>query len=172
VEFTCGAFNRKGNATTDDPLAKAALLELGEAWPSSLLFTDLAARAAERTGDTALSPGVARERLATFILALYKAGLVDFTVTPDRFASAAGPRPEASLLARLQLASQNEVANLRHGMVQVEDAVSKSLLLLLDGTRDRSALLGAIREIAGEAATPDGLEAALAALAASAILTV
>ncbi len=143
--FTCVALGRSGEVTVDGPLAKAALLELSEAWPASLLFTDLAARAAARVDHAAPSPGDSQPQLASLISTFYKAGIIDLTAGPDRFAATAGPRPEASLLARLQLATQNEVANLRHSMIRVEDAISKSLLLLLDGTRDRPALLAADR---------------------------
>ena len=56
-------------------------------------------------------------------------------------ATAASERPVASALARLQAAEGTRVTNLRHASVDVPDELGRRLITLLDGTRDRAALL-------------------------------
>jgi hypothetical protein len=73
-------------------------------------------------------------------------------------------RPRATAACRQESRSRTHLANLWHGTVQVDDPVVRALLQLLDGTRDRDALLAALREAfpemdAGELAS--GLEANL-----------
>ena len=46
-----------------------------------------------------------------------------------------------SALARLQSLEGTEVVNLRHFNLRVEDSLTRLLLQLLDGSRDRDALL-------------------------------
>jgi hypothetical protein len=47
----------------------------------------------------------------------------------------------ASALARLQAAEGTRISTLRHATVEVPDALGRRLIGLLDGTRDRAALL-------------------------------
>ena len=134
--------------STNHPLTKAALVELGTIWPQSMHFQELLTAArrevvphtAERNGvyddvraDAAL--------LGEFLLKAYAANLIELHVHPSEFVPAAGERPAASKLARLQLKSGATVTTLRHTNVQVQDALGQQLLMLLDGSRDRQALL-------------------------------
>ena len=73
-------------------------------------------------------------------------------------------RPVASALARLQAAEGTRITNLRHSSVDVPDALGRRLITLLDGTRDRDALLRELDRPAGE------LERSLQGLAAIAVL--
>ena len=81
----------------------------------------------------------------------------ELTTTPSE-------RPVASALARLQATEGTRVTNLRHATVEVADDLGRRLIRLLDGTRDRPALL---LELARPA---DELERSLAGLAAAALL--
>jgi hypothetical protein len=51
-----------------------------------------------------------------------------------------GEKPLASALARLQIEAGPRVSTVMHTVVQIDDALSRLLLKLLDGTRDRSEL--------------------------------
>ena len=58
--------------------------------------------------------------------------------------SGKGERPLASALARFEAASREEITSLLHNRVRVPDANARRLITLLDGTRDRNALVAAI----------------------------
>jgi hypothetical protein len=82
-----------------------------------------------------------------------------------RTSTRSSKRPQASPLARLQVRDQDEIANLRHATVPVPDELAGRLLALLDGTRDRAALLAALPEL-----DADRLEARLQLFARSSLL--
>lgn len=132
--------------STNHPLTKTAVLELGRFWPGSVRFKDLLAAAR-----SALSPSLAQQngdiarddarRLGEFLLQAYGANLVELHAHPSQFVLAASERPVASRLTRLQLETGTTVTTLRHTSVKVMDAIGRQLLMLLDGSRDREALL-------------------------------
>ena len=55
--------------------------------------------------------------------------------------TSASEKPKVSALARLQSLEGTEVVNQRHFNLRVEDSLTRLLLQLLDGSRDRDALL-------------------------------
>ena len=61
-----------------------------------------------------------------------------------------GERPVASALARVQAARGTHVTNLWHATVEVPDDLGRRLITLLDGTRDRAALLQEMQRPADE----------------------
>jgi hypothetical protein len=162
--------------STNHPLTKAAMLQLSRIWPASLHFNDLIGAArfelnpdlARNNGDIALDD---RLRLCEFLLKAYAANLIELHSHPSRFVLEPGPRPTASRLARLQLEESTTVTTLRHTSVQVLDAVGRQLLALLDGTRDRQALLAELDGLVGSGKVlPDELERNLARIARLALL--
>jgi SAM-dependent methyltransferase len=120
-----------------DPLAKGALIALGEVWPGSLPFATLAA---DTLPNAALAP-----ELAARVLDLFRSGLVALSPRPPTFATRPPARPRASALARLQAGHGGPVMNLRHTYSELDDD-ERALLPLLDGTRDLAALGGAPAE--------------------------
>ena len=71
----------------------------------------------------------------------HAAGLTELHVHSPQFVLTVSERPVASALARLQIQNGSLVTNLCHASVQVTDKMARRLLQLLDGTRDRTALL-------------------------------
>jgi len=118
-------------ASTNNPVVKSVLRRLIDRWPQSVRFEDLTPLADEQV-------------LAEVLLTLYGATLVEFHACQPPIAAEAGPRPEASRLARLQARTQRLVTTLRHSQVEISDDTSRHVLQLLDGTRDRNALLDAL----------------------------
>jgi len=125
-------FRGRGDSTmsTDHPLAKAAMLHLGQVWPRVIGFDDLL-RNIGRRGDNAAETG----SLLDILLAAYTAGFIELHTHAPHFALEPGPRPTASPVARLQLARGSFVASLRHTSVCIEDDLGRLLLRLMDGTR-------------------------------------
>jgi len=74
-------------------------------------------------------------------LRAYAGGLVEFSLVPPRLVTAPSEKPKASALARLQSLEGPEAVNLRHFNLRVEDSLTRRLLQLLDGSRDRDALV-------------------------------
>ncbi len=156
------------------PLAKAALTILSRAWPRALAFDELVdhARAmaagqsaARQNGPDPSARAEDHRLLGDLLLRTYAANLVELHVYAPRLAVGPGERPLASAVARLEIERGDKVTNLLHGTVHVQDKLCAALLRLLDGTRDRAALL---RELGSDA--EEGLEKNLTALVRFALL--
>jgi methyltransferase-like protein/ubiquinone/menaquinone biosynthesis C-methylase UbiE len=137
---------KKSILSTDYPLAKAALLYLGEIYPRSVSFEQLA----QVSRRILLNYGVNQtegadfndeaKTLAQIIYAACSSGLVEMHAYAPPFVTEVSERPRASLLAQLQAKRGAVVSTLVHKNVEMEDPIGQKLLQLLDGTRDRVAL--------------------------------
>jgi SAM-dependent methyltransferase len=144
----------------DLPLAKAALLELGEAWPARLSFDELADRASRRLVDhgLAVTDGEdARHTLADVLFDSFGAGILQLYAWMPRLTLQPGERPTVSPLARLQAMrdAPSGISTLLHTTVAVDDPLARQTLQLLDGTRDRAALLTDLQVWARDHHQPD-----------------
>jgi SAM-dependent methyltransferase len=136
---------RGGAMRVDLPVAKAAMVHLSEAWPLRLPFADLVIAAADRLGGAEGEPDHTAA-LAEALLAAAQAGLVELHVHVPVMTRTAGDRPVAFAVARRQLRDGDRATTLLHTTVVVEDLLSRRLIQLLDGTRDRAALLAALAQ--------------------------
>jgi SAM-dependent methyltransferase len=124
---------------TDHSLTKAAILELGDAWPGMLAFPALVERAAGRAGLHLDGSEGALEHVAVLTNALFHAvcsGHVEIHKHAPKLTKSISRKPEASLLARKEVESEALVTNLRHKMVRIDDKKVRRFLPLVDGTRD------------------------------------
>ena len=87
--------------------------------------------------------GVPADALAEALLQGFNLGGVAFHFVPSAAAAAPGPRPRASALARSQARPGAVVTTLNNQVIRIRDAPTGELLSLLDGTRDRAAILEA-----------------------------
>lgn len=134
---------------TDHPLAKATMTRLSELWPQTISFNELLTDVKSRLKPDAeeATDGQTASSLSDILINTYAVGLIELHTRPSQFASNAGERPTASRLARLQAQTGEMVTNLRHATIRLEDDLVRRLLLLLDGTRDRAALLNELRRM-------------------------
>ena len=144
----------------DDPLTKAAIIELLAIWPRALPFGELVS-AARRRIDQLRAENVDGEedRLAEALLAAYSVGVVELHVFQAPWTIARGTRPLLSPLARFQIANGHVAATtLRHTDVRLDSPIYRAMLLLLDGTRDIPAVAVELgrRIDAGEVTLPTG----------------
>ena len=150
--------------TTSDPLITAAMHELAGCWPAALPFGELIARTGRRLGSP-LTPQH-ENRLRGLLLDAYLARLVELFSCALPVVSRPGPHPTASPLARAQAAAGMTVlSTLVSGNCIVGEETERTILPLLNGTRDHNALavqLGAPR---------DGVQQALLGLARHGLLS-
>jgi methyltransferase-like protein/SAM-dependent methyltransferase len=145
--------------TTDYPLAKAALCLLGRVYPLALSFANLVARSRALIGRAPppTAQGLAEDEtvLAGILLQAYGVGLIELYREPARFTLQAGPRPMVSPLARWQIANGDRwITNLRHNNLPLIEPFDRALISLLDGTRDRGALLADLAGLVESGAAP------------------
>jgi len=123
----------------DAALLQAALDTLEEASPRVLALDELIARMGARPGGQPVTD--LPHELAWGAAC---AGVIQLHVHAPRLAATPGERPVASALARLELEGGEFVTNLRHDTVHLDDDIARRLLPLLDGTRDRAALVATL----------------------------
>jgi len=134
---------------------------LHEVWPQALHFNVLletaraacgraAVPAAEPWGDEDV------DILGDALLRAYAGGVIELHVYPPRFVLQPGERPVASPLARIQSRKGGRVTTLYHRNITIDDPLGRHFLQLLDGTRDRAALLDDLTTfvVSGGASTP------------------
>jgi SAM-dependent methyltransferase len=78
------------------------------------------------------------------LLEAFRLGLVKFHARPPRHATVLPERPRVPLLARLMAVEGGVVATLDHEGLRTNDPFLLRVIALLDGTRDRAALLEAL----------------------------
>jgi len=143
-------FRRPGSSlTTAEPLVKAAMISLREAWPASVSFDDLLTLAIEKLAPGPVLLGADRYRqeamrIAHPLLNCYGTGHVDVFVEQFPFSVELGEYPEASPLARHQAIHSNSVTTLAHSTTQLND-LERRLLPLVDGQHNQAMLVSALR---------------------------
>lgn len=131
-------------ASSTDPALKAALVHLVDQWPQAVPFTDLIEAVRARLGPAAPSNAVVdSESLGRCLLQLYSANLVELHARRLPLVRDIANRPKASPLARHQASIGPVVTNQRHELISLND-LDRQVLLLLDGSRNRFALLEAL----------------------------
>jgi methyltransferase-like protein len=145
--------------STNHPVVQAALRHVGDVFPRPIRFERLLDLARREAGSIDSIEADA-DALAVTLARAFELGLVALHLDAPRFAAAAGDYPVASPLARAQAAAGRDlVANLRPSMVRLDSKPALELLQLLDGSRDRAAILQdlAARMAQHEVPGPDGI---------------
>jgi hypothetical protein len=76
---------------------------------------------------------------------MFNPNLLEIDVSPYPFPARPAEKPMASKLARLQAANGTDVISMRHNLVDLDDPVARTVLRLLDGSRDRESILAGAR---------------------------
>jgi hypothetical protein len=153
-----------GELSSSDPVINAAMDELSERWPESLPWPELLDAVSRRLGVSQIAAD-AVQRLRGALLQAYLARAVQLLGCGLPATARPGARPQTSPLARAQLAiGRSVMSTLRPGNRRPADDQERTLIGLLDGTRDRATIAGELGW-----AEPD-VTAALADLAHEALL--
>ncbi|HEY5813999.1 MAG TPA: class I SAM-dependent methyltransferase [Terrimicrobiaceae bacterium] len=138
---------RKGAVKTDHELGKAALTYLAQTWPSASTFETLRAEASAMAAQSGEPQASNSQELCEILLQLYAGGLLELHVHTPSFVTYISDRPVASPLARLQVLTGNIVTALNYASIKLEDSLSRNLVQLLDGTRDRAAIKRDLKQL-------------------------
>jgi methyltransferase-like protein len=127
---------------TTHPLICAALKSLWSHWPGEISFEALLAAArgpgaAESTGRTDADEA---QNLAVALARAYRSGFLHLHVFPHEVTNVISERPAVSRLARFQLERGEFATNQLHVSMRFPDPLSRRLVQLADGTRDREML--------------------------------
>jgi methyltransferase-like protein len=129
---------------TEFPLTKAALAVLWEHWPRAIDLDTLFHEASRRLGNPPdhrkAQIQKSRRVLADDLLHCYAANAVEFHTWQANFVIEVSERPRVSRLASYMAGKEQFAVNQRHLGVHL-DPVALELVSLLDGTRDRPALI-------------------------------
>jgi methyltransferase-like protein/trans-aconitate methyltransferase len=141
-------FRRRGGAelASAHPLISGALKVLSAQRPSSVSFNTLLETARSPASAAPASLSADATTLAIALTKAYQAGFVELYTSPFCVANRVGRRPAVSKLARFQLSRGESATNQLHTPIRFPDPVSRQLIILLDGTRDESALVGELVE--------------------------
>jgi SAM-dependent methyltransferase len=156
---------------TSEPLVRAVMHSLAQAWPAAIDFTELLLTASQAAGPDA-SRHLVADRLRAVMLAAYLARVITIWGCSPPLLNRPSERPLASPLARAQLASGlSAVSSLRHTNVRLDGELEPRLLALLDGARDRADLLADLTGVPDKASlTPERVDGALERFASLGLL--
>jgi hypothetical protein len=105
------------------------------------------------------NPGLDTDsELADFVWRAYQAGLLELHVHVPPVATRVSERPVASPLARLEARDGNVITTLHCRSLHLSDRLQRALVMLLDGTRDHTALRKDLLELfkSGDLTLQDG----------------
>jgi methyltransferase-like protein/SAM-dependent methyltransferase len=128
-------FRRPGGAEleTAHPLVCAAMKILGSHWPATVSFLELL----RSTHLAAPTEAGDEETLAEALARAYRAGFLHLQIFPNAVTNIVSERPAISRLARFQLERSQSATNQLHVTMKFPDPLSRRLVQLLDGSRDR-----------------------------------
>lgn len=134
----------------DHPLTKAALVYLGQIWGQAISFGELLQKAKE----TIVSKGFKTQNwqeqfyISSAILLQICRGtsLIELHLFQPKGFTEASEKPKINDLARWQLPQANNVLTLLNLDIKIDDEISRHLLEILDGTRNRENLLAEMHD--------------------------
>ncbi|HEX2880035.1 MAG TPA: class I SAM-dependent methyltransferase, partial [Polyangiaceae bacterium] len=135
---------------TDEPIAKALLFEVSQAWPAPRRVADLCETALQRVAQslsgTAAADDYALRVLARTLLSAAAGQILSLWAGELPFAPRCADRPVSSPLARAQARRSDLVTSLRNVTIRLADRPARELLMLSDGSRTREQLLHALQD--------------------------
>ncbi len=116
--------NKRGTFQVSDQ-SEALIDALIDAWPQRLALRDF----------------INGADLAEFVLIMFESGLIDLHSAPAPCSDGSGDHPAASPLARAQVSDgQTMICTLLHTIIRVNEDGPRTLVGLLDGQSDRTAM--------------------------------
>ncbi len=120
------------------PATVAAMEKIIAVWPYTLSYEEL-------TPVLQAHGLIEPERVATLLLQLTIAQMIELHVWTPPLAKGISERPRATATSRLDAKTHDYTSTLWHVQLDLTDSIGHYCLQLLDGTRDRAALLEALK---------------------------
>lgn len=134
----------------DHSLTKAALLHLGKIWGRAISFPELLQAAKQMLEEQGFADENWETRFneasAIFFQICSNTSIIELHLYHPQPAAEISEMPEVNRLSRWQLRYSDLVTTLFNKYLKIDDPVSRRLLELLDGTRNRAELLTQISE--------------------------
>ncbi len=134
---------------TNHPLTKAVFSSMADRWPEALRVSDLIDAGVNRLAKAGAGEehtgAAARQDALDYLFDTYRANFVELHGVPVALSRRPSEKPRASLIARTQLATGSSATTLCHEEINLDTEVPREVLKLLDGTRDRAALLAILQ---------------------------
>lgn len=125
-------------------VGKLALQLLFAACPGRIHFQDLIYQIASSLQRSANDASLIQETRETLRLG-YLSGLIDLHAVQPDYCRSAGERPTVLPLARIQVRQGKALTTMFHSTLHLEDEASRTLIGLLDGSRDRKSVVRDMR---------------------------
>ena len=172
VEFKHGP---SGSAICSEPLSKAMFLALLEAYPRGMRFSELRREVCRRLGtDVSDLKPEDDARMIRMLVSSFANDVVEFHVHQFRYCTDVSEKPVANPVARLQAETGDSIVSMNLVGVGLPEGVFRSLVPLLDGTRDLQGLmieLGARLGPGGaKSVTPENVRRVMETLASYGVL--
>jgi methyltransferase-like protein len=134
---------------TDHPLTKATLVCLSKNASTPLTFEEILKQVARIFVDSpSLFEEEQRQIAARNLMAMFEVGQIEFSLFRPSLVEQIGDRPRSSELARYQIARGCESVTGSTGKSHpLDNAFTTALIAMLDGSRDREALITAMLEM-------------------------
>ena len=134
----------------DHPLTKAALFHLGEIWGRKIAFPALLESARKILENKGLAINNFEKQVETTQAIIFQifsnTDFINLHLFQPKATAEVGDKPKINDLSRLQMQQANNVLTLLNVDLQIDDEVSRRLLELMDGTRNKKDLLEELTE--------------------------
>jgi SAM-dependent methyltransferase len=121
------------------PATIALMEQLTAAWPHAIRFEDIEPQLTE-------AGLVLDSEVSDVLMRLAVAKMIELHAWNPPFAREISKRPKVTAVSRQEAGTRAHATTLWHSTVRLDDPTARSFLKLLNGTRDRDALLGALKE--------------------------
>ncbi|MSR32625.1 MAG: methyltransferase domain-containing protein [Gemmataceae bacterium] len=142
-----------GEATAREPLVKAAMRVMAEAWPERIQFNRLAVLASEKLGLQVPTdePGLNRitDQIGSALLLFYTGlpmGSLELSLRPLAVTKIVTDKPKVNPLTRKQSGVDGMLTNLRHQTIRIGD-FEKFVLPHLDGKKTKAEILEILKDL-------------------------
>ena len=145
------SLSTSGNAVTDNKVIQAILKVSADSYPHQCQVEDLIDSAmAAAGGETEREQELVNVR--QFVARAFEVGLVELHCDAPHFANHVPEHPCSSPLARLQIeAGETRITSLRPSMTDMNDFVTRKLLLASNGNRNRAEILAFVSQLLAKA---------------------
>lgn len=149
VDVTFKCMNGR-SVKTKNPIVKALLFTLANAWPGSLTMKEIIDSVSQKLSHVLVNGEQSQNSIprscSSFLVQLVVRGDIEFRFLPNRFTTMISERPRVSELARHQASTGSSITTQRHQLLN-PDSISRILIQVLDGSKTKSDLVDVVSQL-------------------------